>query len=282
MKNIDKLISNISFEVAQNKIKFQDVHEEIAGKDTTFFTYSVKSLIVLVAVLVIPIIYLISVVQMGMSDVSPDKIHLYVMINSIFVILLLLSLYIFYKLKILFSYLFLNHFKFLLTLFLLTELSIICYGSVFIVGIYSSKSILIVIASLFLYIMISCKLVLEIIATKIYKVLNDEYASNVLIKKWRLYFMQIPIVSLLLILGGMQIYRLSKSAFIFSNTSISFFGLYAWIGKLSLGLVAVVVALLPTLFFNAQVFVKVKLLSYYSEEFRQEYDFTKEEWYGEE
>ena len=281
MKNINKLISNISFEVAQNKIKFQDVHEEIAGQDTTFFTYSVKSLIVLVAVLVIPIIYLISVVQMGMSDVSPDKIHLYVMINSIFVILLLLSLYIFYKLKILFSYLFLNHFKFLLTLFLLTELSIICYGSVFIVGIYSSKSILIVIASLFLYIMISCKLVLEIIATKIYKVLNDEYASNVLIKKWRLYLMQIPIVSLLLILGGMQIYRLSKSAFIFSNTNISFLDLYAWIGKLSLGLVAVVVALLPTLFFNAQVFVKVKLLSYYSEEFRQEYDFTKEERYGE-
>ena len=83
MKNIDKLISNISFEVAQNKIKFQDVHEEIAGKDTTFFTYSVKSLIVLVVVLVIPIIYLISVVRMGMSDVSSDKIHLYIMINSI-------------------------------------------------------------------------------------------------------------------------------------------------------------------------------------------------------
>ena len=77
-------------------------------------------------------------------------------------------------------------------------------------------------------------------------------------------------------------YRLSKSAFIISDTNVSLLDLYALVGKIGLWIVAVIVTLLPTLFFNAHVFVKAKLLSSYSEEFRKEYDFTKEEWYGDE
>lgn len=39
--------------------------------------------------------------------------------------------------------------------------------------------------------------------------------------------------------------------------------------------------LLPNLLFSPADYVKGKLMKKYSEEFRQEYGFSKEEWYGE-
>lgn len=43
-----------------------------------------------------------------------------------------------------------------------------------------------------------------------------------------------------------------------------------------------IITLIPTFFlFDANLYMKGKIIKQYSEEFRQEYDFTKEEWYGE-
>ena len=77
----------------------------------------------------------------------------------------------------------------------------------------------------------------------------------------------------------MQFYRVNKFWLTHSTS---------WMTTISIPLIlfilfilgVLVLLILPVKIFYPEI-VKKYLLSKYSEEFRQEYDFTKEEWYGE-
>ncbi|WP_421502864.1 hypothetical protein [Enterococcus faecalis] len=90
---------------------------------------------------------------------------------------------------------------------------------------------------------------------------------------------------IVIILVGMQLYRLNKSwvdknyinSMLYSDGLFNdFLGIFIGIPML------LAITLIPTYFlFRPVNYVKGKLIKMYSEEFRQEYGFTKQEWYGE-
>lgn len=85
----------------------------------------------------------------------------------------------------------------------------------------------------------------------------------------------------------MQVYRFNKwwlmdNDFDFlSGLNGSFLGDIVSIVAVLIGLsVLILVTLLPTLMINSEVIVEGLVLKHFSEEFREEYGFTREDWYG--
>lgn len=76
-------------------------------------------------------------------------------------------------------------------------------------------------------------------------------------------------------------YRTTKSAFILTQNEspVSFW--YNIVGGVGFLLIGLSISLLPTLLFDRELFIRGKILQNHSEYFRKEYEFTKEEWYGE-
>ncbi|HAP4988963.1 TPA: hypothetical protein IUX95_002278, partial [Enterococcus faecalis OG1RF] len=116
---------------------------------------------------------------------------------------------------------------------------------------------------------------------------------NVEISKKTIFFnsliLKLSTLMIVLIVTGIQFYRLNKS---WLSQSTNETGLLVienkWLGTAIfliiiaiIFLIVLVFSLLPTMIFNKKIFVEGIVLKKFSEEFRQEYGFTKQEWYGE-
>lgn len=81
---------------------------------------------------------------------------------------------------------------------------------------------------------------------------------------------------------GMVLYRVNKWWLL--NVNITFSTVSVWeyiVWGVGLFIVLVGVTLLPTLLIQPEKLVKYFLIDKYSEEFRERYDYSKKEWYGE-
>ena len=107
---------------------------------------------------------------------------------------------------------------------------------------------------------------------------------------WNKISFKLTVGILLAIILGMQFFRLNKWWLNHNSNSVGKIVVTnQWLGLLLLiGIILIIMVLLvsitmiPTLLFNVSDITDGMLLNKYSEEFRKEYDFTKEEWYGEE
>jgi len=106
---------------------------------------------------------------------------------------------------------------------------------------------------------------------------------------WTSLILKLSTLMIVLIVTGIQFYRLNKS---WLSQSTNETGLLVienkWLGTAIfliiiaiIFLIVLVFSLLPTMIFNKKIFVEGIVLKKFSEEFRQEYGFTKQEWYGE-
>ncbi|MBC1520119.1 hypothetical protein HB912_00480 [Listeria aquatica] len=174
-----------------------------------------------------------------------------------------------------------NQFNFRLMTFLLLEISVTGYSSITIIGSLNKYSPILVEIILILYYLIVYKLVKVIIDTQIYEELNEKYGAQYHMKKWRQMLSRFPIVLLIIIIVVAQGYRVSKSYFIFTHTDSPLSLVYSTIGDLGVVLLALGISLLPTIFFNSEIFVRGILLKNHAEQFREKYEIMRTKWYGE-
>ncbi|MDR1567516.1 MAG: hypothetical protein LBS33_02365 [Streptococcaceae bacterium] len=279
MKN---LISRISFEEAKEKYSFQSAYECMHGERTTFLGFNMKNIIVLILCLIVPIIYLVSISQYDTKEIQDGKNHLFITINIIFLIVLVFSIAIYFILYRKYSNIFLRKFRHGKILFILPEINVTLYSSLIILNIFSNTSSYISEGILIVYLFLTYIFVRTIVSTKLIAELNNSYDFNEVIPKWKYYLVKFPMLCLTLSVIGSQLYRLTKSFFIASKSGNLLFQLYDSIGNFGLLFLAFSIALLPTILFNPKIIIQGELYQKHPEEFRKEYDFTKEEWYGEE
>lgn len=281
MKKAYKLINKITFDQARKNMNKQSIQREFVGKENFLLSYSVKSKLLFISVFIIPIVFFLAMLSYDMDKIPKEGYSIFVMISSLFVAIVLLSMYIYYRITQRNSFPFLNRFKYRLLLFILSEISVAGYSSFFIFGHSEKNTPILLVGIIIAYVFLVNELIKVIINTRVYETLNKTYGSNLEIKKWKQYLSRFPALLLLVSFFCMQAYRMSKSLFIFNNIESPRSIIYPIIGDVGFVIIAISISLLPTVFFDSETFIRGSLLKKYSEKFREEYGFTKKEWYGE-
>jgi len=135
---------------------------------------------------------------------------------------------------------------------------------------------------LVVFISLYYKIEKNIVMDEINKLFKREYKTSTLLTT----MLKLSGVVVVVIIVGMQLYRLNKSwlkGFIENSDVLNTNATISDIVGIFIGIpLLMIITLIPTFFlFDANLYMKGKIIKQYSEEFRQEYDFTKEEWYGE-
>ncbi|MEE9727264.1 hypothetical protein VL806_07885 [Listeria seeligeri] len=281
MKIVTKVINQISFEEAEKRIDEESIQAGISGKENTLMSYFLKKILIFISAFIVPIIFFSVMTSYDMNQIAKGGRYLFLTIIFIFIMIVLLNIYVYVRIywKMNFSYL--NQFNFRLLTFLLLEISVVGYSSITILGSLNKYSPFLVVSILVLYYVIVYKLVEVILSTQVYEEFNRNYGLQLQVKKWKQLLSRFPIVLFIIMIIGMQGYRLSKSFFIFTHRDTPLTILYSFIGDLGAVLIAICVALLPTIVFNSKIFVRGALLKKYTEKFREKYKATDKEWYGE-
>lgn len=129
--------------------------------------------------------------------------------------------------------------------------------------------------------------ILDSIQTLYFSGKNEKIKINTI--KYVRLFSSIIVLFTVFVLAAMQFYRLNKwwlkgidSEFL-TGLNDTLLGNIISIGCILVALIVLLlITLIPTQFLKPELVATGILLKKYSEAFRKEYDFTKEEWYGEE
>ncbi|MGC6768793.1 hypothetical protein [Enterococcus sp. LJL51] len=145
----------------------------------------------------------------------------------------------------------------------------------------------------FVYILVSYFLSFYVIRTKVFEVLQKKYVpeNKVVLKKKAIENITrltlILSVFIFVLIGFMAFFRFNKGWLndhnpdFLSGLNNSLIGNVLSVLSIFIGLsILILVTLLPTLLLNIDITVDGLILTKYSEELREEYEFTREEWYG--
>ena len=277
MKQVDKIISTISFEEANQIIKFQDIYKIMSGNPNDKFAIVLKKKLILLVGLFLLLIAVIIYVQSN-NDPSISTIS---KIIASFSELIIIALMLFFFLKT--SAKFLEYYSYKNFCYMFEKLiyiSYFCAGLGMDNGNYLT-TIIPIFLCLVVFISLYYKIEKNIVMDEINKLFKREYKTSTLLTT----MLKLSGVVVVVIIVGMQLYRLNKSwlkGFIENSDVLNTNATISDIVGIFIGIpLLMIITLIPTFFlFDANLYMKGKIIKQYSEEFRQEYDFTKEEWYG--
>ena len=276
MKKVDKIISTISFEETKKIIKFQDIYDVMMGAPEAKFSANFKKIIVLVLGLFVPMVMLVTY-SVGHKNMPESNLSRTIAIITSSLIIFEILYFYFRK-----GYKYLNNYVYQSFIYLVGKnvcISMYC-GSI---G-RDDGNYLLTVVPILVYIVTSLYFYYRVEKNLIFDAINQLFMKNYQTSKMLNIFLKISGIIVVLGIGLIQFYRVNKwwlrNVVVDSNTSSLLESNIGWVFAIP---ILMLIALIPTyLCFDAFTYVKAKLIKQYAEEFRQEYDFTKEEWYGEE
>ncbi|MDG4965762.1 hypothetical protein OGZ37_04105 [Lactococcus lactis] len=271
----------VIFDKFKDTVIYQTLVIDMKGKDTSFFSYSIKEILTLLTVLIPPIVYLISIINYDKGKILPENKYKFIMITGIFLSIVAISLLFYTFLKYIYRSKYLNKFRSRAIIVGLLEISMVSYGSLFLFNIFPHINYIFMLLILISYFVLSISLIKVILDVKIKETLNKRYGQNFQISKVSRYLSSYPVVVFAIVVFAAYFYRTTKSAFILTQNESPVSFLYNIVGGVGFLLIGLSISLLPTLLFDGELFIRGKILQNHSEYFRKEYEFTKEEWYGE-
>ncbi|MGM0219306.1 hypothetical protein [Enterococcus sp. AZ126] len=274
---IEECLNSISLDEANKYINLEDVDLVMNGKKDQKFSMGIKKLLILIAALFFPVFMELVFIQ----EVTTTNNSFYPKVIVIVLELLIIGSIVYQFLK---PYnIFLRNWGYKKYCYTSAKLAYISY---FVVGFGMNQGdykVTFVIFSfcilvlLFLYYRVEQNMILE----EMNKTFNRNYKTSKVMN----IMLKVSGVVAILILIGMQVYRLNKW---WLNNAIAenplaqnslmddLIGIFVGIPLLLL------ISLIPTYFlFNAKHYVQGKVISQYAEEFREQYNYTKKEWYSE-
>ena len=273
---INELIDSITYEEALQTNSFQKVYEAIHGQVNTKLSTVAKKRIVFWGNLFIPIFY----VLFAMSLVPKvDKTHMpgfaFISLLGVVLLIVLLALYFGINYKFRDAH-YLYRYAYLLTYYSLTQVSLVIYAYFYFVTTFLQDKIMIAYIILPLFCLLEFGLSFISCQTKISVFLRDKYKKNIKVSKWRTFFKKyIQVVGVVYILG-LAAYSRSKGIIILNGGVVATFT--QTVVNVVLLILIFSLPLLVTIVFRSEVYVQGKLLLKYNEAFRNEYDFTTNEW----
>lgn len=270
----------IETEELEKNMTYHQIVIDIDGKDKSFLSYAIKELLLLIGVFVFPTVFF-SVAGFDMSGVAVENRYKFILINALLLFIPICSTVVYLSVKYIYRSRFLNGFKHQIIVIGLLEVSLVSYGSLLLFNLFSHLNIFLMLLILVGYFGLSIGLIKNILDTKIKDSLNKHFGKKFKISKLSNYLSRYPAIVLTTIIFGAFFYRTTKSVFISNNNDSPISFLYTLLGGGGFLLIGLSISMLPTLLFDGKLFIRGKLLQCHSEYFRKEYDFTKEEWYGE-
>lgn len=272
---VDEYIASMTFEEANQYIDSQDIDLAMNGKKNQKFSIGIKKILILIVTL--SFAFFMELVFIQESTEANDSIFPKVIVILLELLIICLITYQFLK-----PYnIFLRNWGYKKYCYISTKLAYISY---FFVGFGMNQGdyrvtfivfTLGILSLLFLYYKVEENMILEEI--------NKEFNRNYKTSKVMNIMLKVSGVVATLILIGMQLYRLNKwwlNGAIAGNSAIQSSVVDDLIGILIGIPLLLLISLIPTYFlFNAKDYVKGKVISQYPEEFREQYNYTKKEWY---
>lgn len=273
---VDECLSSISLKEANKYINFEDIDLVMNEKKDQKFSIGIKKLLILILALFFPIFMELVFIQ----EITETNDSFFPKLVVILLELLIICLITYQFLKQYNN--FLRNWGYKKYCYISAKLAYISY---FIVGFgmnmgdYRITFVVVtfcIVVLLFLYYKVEQNMILE----EINEAFNRNYKTSKVIN----IMLKVSGVVAVLILIGMQVYRLNKwwlNGIVDGNPTIqnslvdNLIGIFIGIPLLLL------ISLIPTYFlFNVKHHVQGKVISQYSEQFREQYNYTKKEWYG--
>ncbi|KRN56746.1 hypothetical protein [Carnobacterium divergens] len=273
---VDECLSSISLKEANKYINFEDIDLVMNEKKDQKFSIGIKKLLILILALFFPIFMELVFIQ----EITETNDSFFPKLVVILLELLIICLITYQFLKQYNN--FLRNWGYKKYCYISAKLAYISY---FIVGFgmnmgdYRITFVVVtfcIVVLLFLYYKVEQNMILEEI--------NEAFNRNYKTSKVMNIMLKVSGVVAVLILIGMQVYRLNKwwlNGIVDGNPTIqnslvdNLIGIFIGIPLLLL------ISLIPTYFlFNVKHHVQGKVISQYSEQFREQYNYTKKEWYG--
>lgn len=279
MKNINELINQISFDQADDQIELVEIHQDIYGRDHHIFSFGIKKLFVFLISLIVPCYILITSINHGISHIPAGRLYLDIILNIIFLFLLVIILYSFFFINQRLKLQYLNRYRFQLVIYIIIQSTVIGYGSIYALWMFSTKAWFFVIGTMIFYLGITITCVGILTRTALKETLNEKYGYNLPITKFSKGLQYLIAGAIGLGIMSVYGYRTFKAFFIINQTTPN-----QIIGGLSHVVILIgimILVLMPTLFFDAELVIRGKLLMKYSEKFRLQYNYSKDDWYGE-
>lgn len=262
------------------KITYQTLFTDANGSDTSFLSYTVKEIGTLLLMYIFPIIFLSLSLTKGFSDTPVEYRPRAIIGYTLIMLIMIFSTAFFIIMKRHYRSKYLNKFRTRIVIVVLLEISAISYASIVLFKIFPSINYFLLLFVLISYLAFSLWLVKIILVVDIKKTLNKSYGQNIQISKFANYLNLYPGLVLAVVIFGMYFYRSTKAVFIVNHTDPATL-IYSVVGSFGYLLIALSISLLPTILFDGELYVRGKLLQNHPEHFRKEYEFTEEEWYGE-
>ncbi|WP_172209553.1 hypothetical protein [Pseudolactococcus hodotermopsidis] len=269
MKEIYKLVSEISLSNVLKRNTFQKVFEILYGVGEKGISQNLK-------------VYILALISWLVSLVSSVNWIIFP-ISSTIITFTLLTVYCKRPR-------FLNDVAYTLATFLLCQNTVIFY----LASIKISENVILNRSVTLFYVLICYFLSFYIVKIKLLDSIQESYfadSKNIIksnaIKNIKL-LSSILVLFVILLISAMQLYRLNKwwiksynLEFLAGLNGTILGNIFSIISVFIAIIIVLLFTMIPTLFLNSDIIVNGLLLRKYSEEFRKEYDFTKEEWYGE-
>ncbi|OEH81556.1 hypothetical protein BCR26_04420 [Enterococcus rivorum] len=273
----NEYLDSISLKEANDNIYFEDIEFAMNGKGNQKFSIGTKKLVVFLVGVFIPISMIISLItdRVKVGNFLPQTIL------AVFLELLIVSfmVYQFYKS----SRTVLKYWEYEEVSYTIVKSA---YISLFVMGYGMDEGnyivpFLVVTTCILVFLFFYFKVEENMVVEEINKIFNREYKTS----KTMSIMIKISGVVAFLILIAMQFYRLNKWWIQDSivNDSTNQTSLIDDLTGIFLGIpILLLITLIPTYFlFKPKSYVKTKIIKKYAEEFRERYDYTKKQWYGE-
>jgi hypothetical protein len=272
MKKINQIIQTTSFEAAKEKIAKEDVEQLINGPKQAKFAIELKRCIALLVGLIAPFAIIISY-ALGHSNM-PETTFSRALAIVIAVIFIIELLYHYFK-----KY---NHFKnanYQLFMYASAKTALLSYmcGSIGNTNGNYFETVL----SIGVFIPMCLLLYFFVERNMVISRYNEMFQTSYRTSKVLNILLKLSGILLFAVIAITQLYRLNK--WWLNSVDIKELSLGSVVTFVVAILFFMLVALIPTyIFFDSKLYLESKLLKQYSEEFRLEYSYSKEEWYWDE
>ncbi|MDR0299760.1 MAG: hypothetical protein LBI13_06720 [Streptococcaceae bacterium] len=269
---VKNFINNVSFEQAKEKISFQDVYEDMHGKEGMIGNFALRTFVTLLFSVAISVFVLVWFYFEGdYYNLKPSVVNIGI---SWIAVVMPFCFFLFYRIRY-GKYSQLNKFKNNIVIFLSIQTTFIYIAFLVLKNIVTTPFIDWYFLGLLI---ISVYLVYKIWSYQVILSLNKNYDLHLTYSSWIEWLNKYLIAVATLTILSMWFYAHFKWGLTpGSSDGLSLLtGVIGYIVKI-VGTISL--SLLPVLLvFNSDVYVRGKLLEKYSSQFFDEFDFTKEEW----
>ncbi|MDO1604759.1 hypothetical protein Q2T76_01665 [Lactobacillus sp. YT155] len=280
MNKLNKLFDDISLEEAFDKIKQTDIYQDINGTENHLVSFAIKKAIVLILSLIVPMIFLAMVTQVNYAELPPETQPFFIIVVIFVIMVISINLFIYFGFNRKYKNQYLNNFRYRLIVYLLIQFNVIMYGNLYILMLFDGANAYLYLTISFGYWIIELVTVYLVIKGLIKESINNIFERHLPVSKWVNRVYGLVALTAVLIFAGMYMYRVNKAIFIMNGIDDPS-QLLNGISHIVISLAIMIIVLLPILIFNADIYVRAKILDKYSEEFREDNGYSVEEWYWE-